>query len=75
MKILVGLIVILSLLLSTYLFRKAAGSLKISKMNIISFAFYNLLIFTCIGSVIILFGFKDHYLVEKINSEEVKCPV
>ena len=71
MKILVGLIVILSLLLSTYLFRKAAGSLKISKMNIISFAFYNLLIFTCIGSVIILFGFKDHYLVEKINSEEV----
>ena len=56
MRFLVGFVVILVLLLSAHLFKKAAGTLKIGKMNIISFAFYNLLIFTCAGSMVILFG-------------------
>lgn len=57
------------LFLSAYLFRKAAGTLSIKKLNIINFIFYDLLIFTFIGAFLILMGFRDHYLVMKIKRD------
>ena len=57
------------LFLSAYLFRRAAGTLSIRKLNIINFVFYDLLIFTFVGAFLILMGFRDHYLVMKIKRD------
>lgn len=62
---------ILIFLTTTFLFKKAAGTLSIKKLNIISFTYYNLIVFSYLGAMLILLGFRNHYLVEKIRSEEV----
>lgn len=62
---------ILIFLISSFLFKRAAGTLSIKKLNIISFTYYNLIIFSYVGSMIILLGFREHYMVQKIDSEEV----
>ena len=58
-------------LISSFLFKKASGTLSIKKLNIISFTYYNLVIFSYLGAMIILLGFREHYMVEKIRSDEV----
>lgn len=58
-------------IVSTYFFYRAAGTLSIKKLNIISFSYYNIMLMCFIGSTIILFGFKEHYMVEKIQSDTV----
>ena len=70
-KVLYAAIAIGVLLLSAYLFKRAAGTLSIKKLNIINFVFYDLLIFTFIGAFLILLGFRNHYLVMKIKHDEV----
>ena len=57
--------------LSGYLFRKASGTLKLNLINVSSFVFYSLMAFEFIGVSLVYLGFKDHYLIEKINSNEV----
>ncbi len=52
----------------TYLFKKASGSLRLSKMNMISALYYFILIFNLIGASLIYLGFRDHYLIKKIDS-------
>ena len=71
MNYLVAVFGIMACLISTILFKYAAGSLSIKKINVISFTYYNLMVFTVIGSLIILFGFRDHYMVGKINDTQV----
>jgi len=68
MKILLGLS---TLLFSTFLFHKAAGTLNITKLNIISFTFYNLIVFSFIGASFVFWGFRDHYLINKITDVQV----
>ncbi len=60
-----------TMVISIWLFYYAAGSLSIKKLNVVSFTFYNLLVFTCVGGFAILMGFRDHYLGKKIQDEAV----
>ena len=68
MAIIKALLAIIVLLTSAWLFFKASGSLSVKRLNIISFAFYKILIVTWVGAFFILLGFRDHYLAVKIES-------
>ena len=61
-------IAILNLIVIIFLFRKAAGNLKISSLNVISYVFYSLLIFEFLGMSIIYCGFNSHYTISLINN-------
>lgn len=62
---------LLVLFVSTYLFKRAAGSLSISKLNLISFVYYEIIILAFVGAFAVLMGFRDHYLIKRINDERV----
>ena len=59
------------LCLSAGLFNLAAGSLSLKKLNIISFGFYSILVFDYVGAFLVLMGFRDHYLIARINDDAV----
>lgn len=63
------IIVIFVFFCSLLLFSKAAGSLNLKKLNIISFVFYNMIIFSYIGASCVFLGFRDHYLIAKIRDD------
>lgn len=66
------IIIVLSVLcLFILLFRIAAGTLNIKKLNIISYAYYNILIYSFIGASLVFLGFRDHYLIADIKSDAV----
>lgn len=65
------LIVIMAFLIYTYFFKKAAGTLNILKLNIVSFAYYLILFFFFIGGSFVYLGFRDHYLIAKVMEEAV----
>lgn len=65
------LVVIMAFLISTFLFKKAAGTLNILKLNIISFAYYLILVFFFIGGSLVYLGFRDHYLIAKVWGEDI----
>ncbi len=64
------LIVALGLTLSTYLFKKAAGTLSITKLNIISYTFYLFILQTYIGASLVFLGDKKHYTINYLINEE-----
>lgn len=59
------LVVIAVFLGSTLLFRIAAGSLKITKLNMISAIYYYMLLFSMIGGSLTYLGMHDHYMVKQ----------
>lgn len=59
--------VISVLVLSTFLFRRASGTLKLSKLNIISYIFYLFILQTFIGASLVYLGFREHYLIKKVT--------
>ena len=61
--------VIFALGLITFLFSKASGSLKFSKLNMISILYYYVLAFNLIGASLIYIGFRQHYLIKKVEAE------
>lgn len=65
------LFLIVVFILFTVLFKFAAGTLSLRKINMVGFAYYNILIFSFIGAAIVFLGFRNHYLIAKINSVEV----
>lgn len=65
------LVVIVFFISFAALFKKAANGLNPTRINAVSLAFYLLLFFQAIGASIIYLGFRDHYLVQKISSEQV----
>lgn len=65
------IIVIIFFILITFLFYKAAGTLSLKKLNIVSFCYYNILIFNYIGASLVYLGYQEHYLIKKITSEDV----
>lgn len=67
MKYIIAIVVII---ISTFLFKKAAGTLKINLINISSFTFYSLLIFEFIGITLAFLGYSDHYLLRKVRNAD-----
>lgn len=63
-------LVIFVFLVSTRLFKKAAGNLKFTKMNMVSVLYYYILVFNLIGGSLVYIGFRDHYLIAKISEPE-----
>lgn len=58
----------LVLLLSYFLFKEAAGSMSLIKLNMISYLFYiPLVLMSFIGSVFIVLKLDNHYLVNKLQ--------
>lgn len=64
------LIIIISFILSWKLFRKAAGTLDIGKINIISYVYYLFLLQTFIGISLIKLGFDEHYTLNYLLNRE-----
>ena len=55
----------------TFLFYKAAGTLSLKKINIISFSYYSIVIYSYIGASLVYLGFREHYLIQKISDETI----
>lgn len=66
MKLVISIMI---LIISMLLFKKASGTLKLNLLNVVSYAFYSLLIFDFIGIIIIYCGFDNHYLIQKISQK------
>ncbi len=67
------LISLLTLILSIILFKKAAGTLSLLKLNMISFVFYYpLLIESFIGVNIAILGLDNHYLLSRITDNSIR---
>lgn len=64
-------IAIIVIIISAYLFKKAAGTLKINLINVSGYVFYSLMIFEFIGITLVFLGFRDHYLINKITNNNV----
>ena len=63
-------IVLIVLIISIFLFKKASGTLKINYLNVINYSFYSLLLFEFIGVSLIFLGFNNHYLVNRITNPD-----
>lgn len=63
------LVVLSVFVLYVFLFKKAAGTLKINIMNVVTFVFFSILGFELIGGSLVYLGFNDHYLIQKITLE------
>lgn len=58
---------------STFLFRRAAGTLSLTKPNMISFIYYwELMAMTFLGSVLVILMLDDHYVISKVSTEARK---
>lgn len=64
-------LVLIVFMLYTLLFRKAAGTLNLKQLNMISYAYYLTLVFCFIGGSLIFCGFREHYLVEKLTQRDI----
>ena len=62
------LLTIIVFAVSTLLFKSAAGSLKLTKLNMISTIYYFILVFNLVGASLIFLGLRSHYLVRKVDS-------
>lgn len=65
------IIVLIVFLMYTFLFKKAAGTLNILRLNMINFVYYLSLVFGFIGASIVFCGFRDHYLIIKVTDEVI----
>ena len=57
--------------LSIFLFKKASGTLRVNLINVSSYAFYILMAFEFIGRTLVFLGFRDHYIVSRIENSSV----
>lgn len=55
------LITLTAVVFATMMFHKVAGTLNPTKLNIVSYTYYTLLVFSVIGSMFIGMGLKVHY--------------
>ena len=60
------LLVIVVFLLYTFFFKKAAGTLNVTKLNMISALYYYILFFNLIGVTLVFIGIREHYMIQKI---------
>lgn len=66
----VFLIIIISFLISGLLFKKAAGTLDIGKINIVSYTYFLFLLQTFIGISLIKLGYDKHYTLNYLIDRE-----
>lgn len=64
-------LVLIIFVVFTFLFYKAAGTLSLKKINIISFSYYSIVIYSYIGASLVYLGFREHYLIQKISDETI----
>ena len=57
--------------LTTFLFKKAAGTLDFMKLNMVSAIYYYILGFNLIGGTLIYLGMREHYMIQNIRKESV----
>ena len=58
------------LILSTILFRKVAGSMSLTRINMVSWIFYfELVTQSFIGSVLVINGWDNHYILGRVQEE------
>lgn len=61
------------LFFSFYLFKEVAGTMAITRLNMLSFLFYvPLVLMSFIGSIFIVLQIDNHYLINKIHFEETR---
>lgn len=63
------LIVAMGLTISTYLFKKASGTLNVRKLNLISYTYYLFLLQTYIGTSLMYLGDRGHYTLKYVINE------
>ena len=64
------ILIILVFALSTILFKKAAGTLNIGKLNIISYVYYIFMLQSFIGASLIVLGWNKHYTLSYLLDRE-----
>ena len=64
-------LVVVVFALTTYLFKIASGSLKFTKLNMISTIYYYMMGFNLIGCSLVYLGFREHYLIKKIQIDYI----
>lgn len=52
--------------LSTFLFTKAAGTLNLGKINMVSYLYYLFMLQTFAGTVLVVLGFNKHYTIQSL---------
>lgn len=62
-------IVMVAFLIYTFLFYKAAGTLSLKKLNLISIAYYFGLVFCVIGASLIFCGFRNNYAITRLEDK------
>lgn len=60
------IVVLVGLALSVFLFRKAAGTIDIGKINIVSYIMYLFILMTYIGASLVYLGDRNHYTMKVI---------
>ncbi|MFC0272230.1 O-antigen polymerase [Metabacillus herbersteinensis] len=64
---------IITLCLSTYMFRKVSGSLSLLRPNMISILFYySLLLSSFIGALLIALNIDDNYMIARLSNQEYR---
>lgn len=63
-------VILFCALLSTVLFKKAAGTLALGKLNMISYVYYLFMAQTFVGITLIKLGFDKHYSLSALLSRE-----
>ena len=73
------LIIILSvciLLLSFYIFRYAAGSMSLFKLNMVSYNYYvQLIIYSFIGATLVALDLSDHYVINRFPNHDFRLMI
>lgn len=61
---------VIILIISFKLFKRAAGSLSLTKLNMISWVFYyNIIIQSFVGAILVVYKLDHHYFISKMNSD------
>lgn len=60
-------------IVSTFLFKKAAGTLNIGKINIVSSVYYIFILQSFIGTTLIILGYDEHYTLNYLLNKEKSC--
>ncbi|QNG60238.1 oligosaccharide repeat unit polymerase [Bacillus sp. PAMC26568] len=63
----------LTFILSTYLFKKVAGSLSLTKPNMVSIMYYySLLLSSFIGSLLIVLKIDGNYMIDRLTNDDYR---
>ncbi|MBC8570463.1 oligosaccharide repeat unit polymerase [Zongyangia hominis] len=74
MTLLYLLLMVLGLMVSLYLFHRAAGTLNIGKINVVSLTYFLFLIQTYLGISLIMLGFDKHYTLKYLTQGDGVLP-